>query len=299
MAGLRTTAFLAVAAALVLAACGSSHDQRSASAPLIAAAGDIACEPGGLVTPTTCQQRATSDLLVRQPLSAVLTLGDEQYVEGRLSAFRKSYAPTWGRRLSITHPAPGNHEHLSGGGGFYAYFGKAAGSPSHPYYSFDIGAWHVIALDSDCADAGCGKGSPQERWLAADLRAHHTRCTLAFWHEPRFSSGGHGSHVEYAQFWRDLFDAGADVVLNGHDHDYERFAPQTPMGRADPHGIREFVVGTGGKDLRFFHVIKANSQVRASSFGVLELRLLPAGYSWRFVSISGSTFRDRGSGRCH
>jgi hypothetical protein len=237
---------------------------------------------------------------MNQPLAAVLTLGDEQYVEGRLSAFRRSYAPTWGRRLSITHPAPGNHEAMSGGGGFYAYFGKRAGSLRRPYYSFNIGSWHLVALDSDCSSsAGCSRGSPQERWLAADLRHHRSRCTLAFWHEPRFSSGGHGNHAQYQPFWRDLFDAGADVVLNGHDHDYERFAPQTPTGKPDPNGLREFVVGTGGKDLRTFHLIKPNSEVRSSTFGVLELRLRPSSYSWRFVPIAGSTFTDSGTGRCH
>jgi acid phosphatase type 7 len=267
--------------------------------PLIAAAGDIACQPGGRVTPTSCQQRATSDLLVRQPLAAVLTLGDEQYDQGRIKSFRTQYGPTWGRELSITYPAPGNHEYQSGGDGYYEYFGARAGEPSRPYYSFDIGAWHIIALDSECGFAGgCQKGSPQERWLVADLRAHPTRCVLAFWHEPRFSSGGHGNNRAYVPFWEDLYAAHADVVLNGHDHDYERFAPQTPRAMASANGIREFVVGTGGKSLRRFHTVKANSQVRSATFGVLELRLHPTSYDWRFVPIAGSSFTDSGSARC-
>jgi acid phosphatase type 7 len=271
------------------------------SDPLIAAAGDIACEPTGKVTPTTCQQKATSDLLVSAPLTAVLTLGDEQYVEGRLKNFQTMYGPTWGRELKITHPAPGNHEYKSGGDGFYEYFGSAAGDPRRPYYSFDIGSWHIIALNSECSFAGgCGAGSPQERWLVADLAAHHNRCTLAFWHEPRFSSGGHGDNTTYDQFWTDLYRAGVDVVLNGHDHDYERFAPQTPTGQADPkHGIREFVVGTGGKNLRPFHRPRPNSQVRSDTFGVLELTLHSSSYDWRFVPIKGSSFTDSGSTSCH
>ena len=270
--------------------------------PLIAAAGDIACEPGAPVTPRTCQQKATSNLLMQVPLTAVLTLGDEQYVQGRLDSFLTQYGPTWGRRKAITHPAPGDHEYMSGALGYYQYFGKAAGNPLHPYYSFNLGSWHIIALNSACAVAGgCTKGSPQERWLAADLKAHPNKCTLAFWHEPLFSSGGHGGDMGYMPFWQDLYQAGAEIVLNGHDHDYERFAPQTPSGALDPaQGIREFVVGTGGKNLGTFHTrIRPNSEVRSRTFGVLELRLHPTSFDWSFVPIAGSTFTDSGSGTCH
>lgn len=287
---------------LALTACTatSGPDRQSSSDPVIAAAGDIACEPGLPVTPEACQQQATSDLLLQRKLAAVLTLGDEQYVQGRLKNFRTQYGPTWGRLLSITHAAPGNHEYQSGGDGFYQYFGAAAGDPTHPYYSFDVGAWHVIALNSECAYAGgCGKGSSQERWLNTDLLAHPARCTLAFWHEPRFSSGGHGNNALYQVFWDDLYAAGAELVLNGHDHDYERFAPQTPSGAAAPDGIREFVVGTGGKNLRPFHTIRPNSQARSDTFGVLELSLHPDGYDWKFVPIAGSSFTDSGHSQCH
>ena len=293
----------------LVAACGLVGDNRSGpkqpvlprlSGTVIAAAGDIACEPGGPVTPTTCQQQATSDLLVQRPLSAVLTLGDEQYVVGRLKNFRLVYGPTWGRVLSITRPSPGNHEYKSGGDGFYKYFGDAAGDPDQPYYSFDLGTWHLIALNSECSFVGgCGRGSPQERWLQADLRDHDSMCTLAFWHQPRFSSGGHGNNSDYDQFWQDLYAAGVDVVLNGHDHDYERFAPQSPQANPDPNGIREFVVGTGGKNLQPFRTPRANSEVRASTFGVLEMQLDDTAYSWAFVPIAGSTFTDSGTTSCH
>jgi hypothetical protein len=252
------------------------------------------------VTRTSCQFKATSDLLLRQPLAAVLTLGDEQYEEGYLKAFYREYAPTWGRVKSITHPTPGDHETFCDCDGYYQYFGAAAGSSRVPYYSFDIGAWHLISLDSNCEEVdGCRKGSRQEKWLAADLRRSKARCTLAFFHEPLFSSGGHGDDFHYRTLWEDLYAAHADVVLNGHDHVYERFAPQDPMGRADANGIREFVVGTGGKNHGSFRVIRANSQVRAAPFGVLELTLHPRSYNWRFVSIAGSAFTDSGSSQCH
>lgn len=273
----------------------------SVAAPVIAAAGDIACKPGDPATPTACQQKATSDLLLQRPLTAVLALGDQQYDEGRLKNYQLSYGPTWGRVLSITYPTPGNHEFQSGADGYFQYFGKAAGDPKRSYYSLDIGSWHIISLNSECSsvDAGCEKGSPQEQWLQADLRAHQNRCTLAFWHEPRFSSGLHGNNMAYKQFWVDLDAAGADVVLNGHDHDYERFAPQTAAAKADPQGIREFVVGTGGKNLRAFRQPRRNSEVRSTTFGVLELKLEPTSYSWRFLPIAGSSFSDSGSSDCH
>lgn len=304
-----------VLAGLVLVAAGACQSTTSAATPrshettgshdnpVIVAAGDIACAPGSAVTATTCQQQATSDLVLSVNPTAVLTLGDEQYDEGRYPSFLKSYAPTWGRFVAITYPAPGNHEYYSKGAGYYRYFtsAKSAAGSLHPYYSFDLGSWHIIALNAECSYVGgCGFGSPEERWLAADLRTHPARCTLAFWHEPRFSSGGHGDDRQVAQFWTDLYNAGAEIVLNGHDHDYERFAPQTAYGKADPnHGIREFVVGTGGKSLRPFHKIKPNSQLRSDTFGVLALTLKPGGYTWRFLPIKGSTFTDSGSGTCH
>jgi acid phosphatase type 7 len=307
----RSGVLVLAAVSLAVAACeahgtpprdgASGTPEPTGRTVVIAAAGDIACEPGGPVTPATCQQKATSDLLLRQHLDGVLTLGDEQYVTGLLKNFHAVYGPTWGRVLGITHPAPGNHEYLSGGDGFYAYFRSAAGDPRRPYYSFDLGTWHIIALNSECSAAGgCEKGSPQERWLVQDLAEHQNRCTLAFWHQPRFSSGGHGSNPVYSAFWEDLYQAGAEIVLNGHDHDYERFAPQTPKAAPDSaRGVREFVVGTGGKDLRRFHQIRRNSEVRSATFGVLKLTLRPASYDWKFMPIAGDSFTDSGHTTCH
>ena len=276
------------------------------------AAGDIACAPGARETASACHQRQTSDILLASPLDAVLALGDLQYDCGAASGFRESYDPTWGRLKSVTHPAPGNHEYGTNGAdcdpagqaaGYFGYFGAAAGDPGKGYYSFDVGAWHVIALNSNCSSAGgCGAGSPQEAWLRTDLAAHPAACTLAFWHYPRFSSGVHGNITATKAFWSDLYESGADLVLSGHDHDYERFAPQTPDGVADAaRGIREFVVGTGGKGFRSFPAApEANSEARqADTFGVLKLSLRPSGYGWEFVPEAGGTFADSGSASCH
>ncbi|HEY5873045.1 MAG TPA: metallophosphoesterase, partial [Gaiellaceae bacterium] len=222
----------------------------------IAAAGDIACDPGsprfgnGLGTGFDCRQRATSDLLVGGGYEAVLALGDIQYEVGAGDAFEASYDASWGRVKPVTRPVPGNHEYrTAGAAGYFEYFGAGAGDPTTGYYSYGLGNWHVVALNSNCAAVGgCDAGSTQERWLRADLAAHPSRCTLAYWHHPRYSSGWHGSDSSYVAFWQALVDADADLVLVGHDHDYERFAPQDAGGRRDlERGIREFVVGTGGK----------------------------------------------------
>jgi hypothetical protein len=277
--------------------------------PLIAAAGDIACDPadsnfrGGAGSPSGCHERAVSDLLLRDAPAAVLTLGDNQYESAATSAFAASFGPSWGRLKAITHPAIGNHEYgTSQAAGYFSYFGPAAGPPGRGYYSYDVGAWHLISLNSNCAPAGgCNAGSPQEAWLKADLAAHPKACTLAYWHHPRFSSGEHGDQTQTQALLNDLYAARADVVLNGHDHDYERFAPQTPTGAADPAGgIREFVVGTGGKNHYAIHGTQPNSEVHDNTtFGVLELRLHPASYDWRFMPEAGRTFTDAGSQSCH
>jgi hypothetical protein len=286
--------------------------------PVIAAAGDIACDPNsrafneGRGSPRACHQRATSDLLVNAGLTGVLALGDLQYYCGALAAFMYSYDPSWGRVKAITYPAPGNHEYDLAGAfgcapharGYFDYWGAAGGDPSRGYYSFGIGAWHLISLNSNCDEiGGCGPGSAEERWLRADLAAHaRTRCTLAYWHHPPFASSivpvGTPPTLTLLQ---DLYAAGADLLLTGHQHNYERFAPQTPAGVADPTtGIREFVVGTGGEDHRPFGMPIANSQVRDDdTFGVLELTLLPTSYSWQFIPEAGGTFADSGSSPCH
>jgi len=274
----------------------------------IAAAGDIACDPGsrrfgnGLGTGFDCRQRATSDLLVGGGYEAVLALGDIQYEVGAVDAFEASYDASWGRVKSVTRPVPGNHEyHTAGAAGYFEYFGAGAGDPTKGYYSYELGNWHVVALNSNCeAIGGCDAGSAQERWLRADLAAHPSRCTLAYWHHPRYSSGWHGSDSSYVAFWQALVDADADLVLVGHDHDYERFAPQDARGRRDlERGIREFVVGTGGKNLRPFTRVSPNSEARdATSLGVLELTLGADAYEWRFRAAVGS-FTDSGSASCH
>jgi hypothetical protein len=280
----------------------------------VVAAGDIACDPtaptdleeGPTVGPR-CRQQATSDMALSLRPDAVLPLGDNAYTNGSLANYRRWFEPTWGRLDRISHPVPGNHEYITsaesvGGAGYFAYFRARAGEVSKGWYSFDLGGWHLIALNGECPPAGsCGPGSPQERWLRADLAAHAANtCVLAYWHEPRFSSGWHGNDPRFDAFWDALYRAGAEIVLNGHDHDYERFAPQDPDGRLDPaKGIRQFVVGTGGGSLRQFRTVQPNSEVRGnSSLGVLQLDLQPEGYSWRFVPAAGGSFTDSGAGSC-
>jgi hypothetical protein len=313
--------------AVVLASCGGPvrkpirpvHVEQTMGEPIetIAAAGDIACDPGepsfhaGLGTRNRCHMHATSDLLLSVHPAAVLTLGDNQYERGRLSDFLRSYDISWGRLKTVTHPTAGNHEYwTTNAAGYFAYFGGAAGPLGDGYYSFDLGGWHLIALNSNCRHVGgCGDGSRQESWLRDDLHRHRGKCTLAYWHHARFSSGIHGSNRDYVAFWRDLYESGADVVLAGHDHHYERFAPQDPNGNSDPfRGLREFVVGTGGKGgyrgfYRFLPIggyRNPNSEVRnADTFGILVLTLHPEGYEWSFVPEHGKTFTDSGFGTCH
>jgi len=203
-----------------------------------------------------------------------------------------------------TRPAVGNHEfHSKDAAYYFDYFGKAAGDAKDGFYSYDLGAWHILSLNSECVEVGgCGPGSREEKWLRADLAAHPSACTLAYFHKPLFSSGGkHGDDPEMKPLFQALYDGNADVILNGHDHDYERFAPQDPDGKADTkRGIREFVVGTGGKNHRPFSAPHANSEIRnADTFGVLKLSLRAGGYDWQFIPEAGKTFIDRGSGSCH
>jgi hypothetical protein len=245
---------------------------------------------------------ATAKLLDGIP-GTVMAVGDLAYPNGTKENF-VCYDKTWGRAKARTRPAPGNHEfHSSGAAHYFDYFGAVAGDPGKGYYSYDLGAWHIVSLNSECEEVGgCAAGSPEEQWLRADLAAHHPSCTAAYWHKPLFSSGGaHGNYLEVTPLWQALYDAHADVVISGHDHDYERFAPQTAQGVADPgRGIREFVVGTGGKNLRPFGEIKANSEVRSrDAFGVLKLTLRRGGYEWLFISQENKTFSDSGSATCH
>ena len=262
----------------------------------VLAAGDIAsCGGDG--------DEQTAALVARLP-GIVLTLGDEAYDRGSAGDFARCYAPSWGRFRDRTYPAPGNHEYgTAGAGGYYSYFAGRAGRAGEGWYSFDLGGWHLVALNSNCAAVGgCQPGSPQERWLRADLAAHRGRCTLAFWHHPRFSSGTtHGSDAAVAGLWLALYQAGADVVLVGHEHNYERFAPLDPFGRVDPaRGIREFVVGTGGRSHYPLGPPLPGSEARdGDTFGVLQLGLRPTGYAWQFLPVAGGAFHDAGTATCH
>ena len=230
----------------------------------------------------------------------VLALGDLAYNDGTATEFANCYDPSWGRHKARTKPAPGNHEYNTPGAtGYYGYFGAAAGDPTKGYYSYDLGEWHIIVLNSNIARTA---GSAQDVWLRADLAANTKTCTLAYWHHPRFSSSSvHGNNVTMAPFWDALYAANADVVLVGHDHSYERFAPQTPAAAADPtRGIRQFVVGTGGRSHYAIGTVQPNSQVyNGNTFGVLKLTLSTTSYAWQFVPVAGGTFTDSGTGNCH
>jgi acid phosphatase type 7 len=238
----------------------------------------------------------------------VLTLGDHAYPDGSAENFDECYGPTWGLFEDRTRPSPGNHEYETEGAS--AYFGKMAGDPDEGYYSYDLGAWHIVALNSNCGEGECGVGeircgfgSPEERWLQEDLAANdEQKCTLAYFHHPLFTSGSYRPGIERVErLWEILYAAGVDVVLNGHDHNYQRFAPQDPNGKADPQrGIREFVVGTGGRSLNEISDPIANTEVyNDQTYGVLKLTRHPKKYEWEFVPVEGETFSDSGGARCH
>jgi len=262
--------------------------------PVLVGAGDIAsCAMTG--------DSATAALVERIP-GTVFVAGDVAYESGTADELANCYDPTWGRFKSRTRPVPGNHDYVTAGAvPYYDYFGDRAGTPGQGWYAYDMGAWRVYGLNSNCTFVGgCDEGSAQLDWLTADLAAHPRACVAAIWHHPLFSSGVHGNDATTQPFWQVLSAAGADLVINGHDHDYERFAPQRPDGTADPNGIREFVVGTGGADLRALGTIRANSQVRKTGLnGVLKLELKTTGYTWTFVGTGASTWTDTGSASCH
>lgn len=284
-------------ALILVARLATGQPAEAASSDSVATligAGDIAS-----CAYTTDSQTAA---LLDGEWGTVLALGDNAYNKGSLEQYRNCYGPTWGRYLKRTRPVPGNHEYQTpGAAGYFGYFGTRAGTPGKGWYAYNRGAWRVYALNSNCGDiGGCWMGSRQQRWLEADLKAHPRHCVLAYWHHPYFSSGFHGNFTEVRGLWKTLQAAGAEVVLNGHDHDYERFAPQTWQGQADAaQGIREFVVGTGGTALRDFDLVKPNSEVRnRSAHGVLRLRLHDGMYRWRFISTDGA-FSDSGTTSCH
>ena len=254
-----TTYYYQVAAVNAIGETRSTEKNATpspANGVVLAAAGDLVCGPTEPVTATACRFQSVSDLVVNDPeVAGFLALGDNQYPVGQLDYYQTAYESSYGRVKASTRPVPGNHEYdTPGATGYYEYFGAAAGDPTKGYYSFDVGtSWHLVALNSNCGVVSCAAGSAQEQWLRADLAANSRECVIAYRHQPRFSSGEvHGDEPAYSPFWDALQQYSAEIVLNGHDHDYERFAPQLPDGTAAADGIREFVVGTGGRDLGGF-----------------------------------------------
>jgi 3',5'-cyclic AMP phosphodiesterase CpdA len=269
-----------------------------------AAAAPVLVGAGGIASSNTAGDEATAALIDRLPQATVFTAGDNAYERGTAAQFANCYGKSWGRFKARTRPAPGNHDYATAGGGpYYAYFGAAAGAPGQGWYSYDLGAWHVVVLNSNCQGNGrCAKGSPQERWLRADLAASTARCTLAIIHHPRFSSDNiEGSRPHVGPLWDALYAAGADLVISGHARVYERFAPQTPAGKTDPaYGLRLINVGTGGRGHAGFKAPVANSVVRnGKSWGVLKLTLHGRSYDFAFLPVAGAKFTDAGSASCH
>jgi len=267
---------------------------------VLVGAGDIGqCGPGNLANAL-----ATATLIDAIP-GTVFAAGDLGYPTGTDGDFAKCYAASWGRHRARTLPVPGEHDDVVPNAmGYFNYWGAAAGTPTKSYYSLNYGAWHIVVLNSECNNirvGGCTAGSPQGQWLEADLAAHPAACTLALWHRPLYTSTK--SHVTTAvsPLWQILYNAKADLVVNGSSHNYERFAPQNANGNLDTtNGLVEFVVGTGGAPLASFTTTAANSQVRNSStYGVLKLTLHATSYDWQFVPIAGQTFTDSGTQACH
>jgi hypothetical protein len=262
-----------------------------ASVAVLVGAGDIAT--------CTLQGDEKTAALLDGISGDVFTAGDNAYPNGSPAEFASCYGNSWGRHKGRTHPALGNHEYNTlGASGYFEYFGAKAGDPTKGYYSYELGPWHIVVLNSNI---GMNAGSAQEQWLRSDLAMHPTRCVLAVWHHPRFSSGEHGNNAGTQPVWQALYDAGADVVVTGHDHLYERFAPQNGAGELDrSRGIRQFIVGTGGAEMYSFIKIQPNSEVRNNeTFGVLKLTLYTDRYEWRFMPVAGSSFTDNGSASCH
>jgi 3',5'-cyclic AMP phosphodiesterase CpdA len=289
----------------------SAGAQGAADSVVIAAAGDLVC---GTETPKEripCLSDYTADLVRQLNPTALLLMGDLQYETGSAADFQEFYEPSFGPFKAITYPVPGNHEYFTEGAvPYFDYFNGVgadsgrAGSRGRGFYSFNLGAWHIVALNSNCPQiGGCSARSAQAMWLRADLAANRAKCTLAFMHSARFSSGEHGNDELMRDLWRIMHEAGVDVVLSAHDHTYERFGRQDWSGRTDnQRGIRSFVVGTGGKGLARFLRARPNSEIRSnSSIGVLTMVLKQDAYSWNFAAIPGlpDPLKDSGDGTCH
>lgn len=273
----------------------------------VVAAGDIACSAtsaffnGGLGDAKHCQMKATAAQAAAANPAAVFPLGDLQYDTATLAEFQGSYDKSWGRFNAIVHPVIGNHEYYTtGAAGYFAHFGAAAGPAGKAWYSFDLGSWHIISLNANCGKiGGCDPTSVEGKWLAADLAADNAPCTLAMWHQPAFSSARQGNVTASLPLWQAVVRGGAELVLSGHHHHYERFTTMNAAGDPEPaFGVREIVVGTGGENLAPFATIKSTSEVHAQSFGVLVLHLAPTSYTFEFVDINGKAL-DSGGGTCH
>jgi acid phosphatase type 7 len=271
---------------------------------ILVGAGDIASRNSSGSTQTA---KLIQNIIASQKKVAVFTAGDNvNETPVYFPDFIRYFDPTWGKFKNYIHPALGNHDYTDKktnftASGYYQYFGFMAGDPKQGYYSYDWGTWHIIVINSNCKYVSCRKNSPQEIWLRSDLADHRDQCTLAYWHHPFTSSGIMGSAPKMADIWQDLYDYHIDIVVNGHNHDYERFARVNPQGQPDPNGIREFVVGTGGKSLYPFRGPPLpQEQVRNDrNFGVLELKLYPKKYDWEFISTDSAGFRDQGTDTCH
>ena len=295
----RATGAGMVAAVVVAAAVVVGGSEKPAAAavadPVVSTAGDIACSSndpnynGGAGTAWNCRQRHTSDMILGADY--VFVLGDQQYWRATLNQYQTVYDSTWGRKKSVTFPTPGDHEYQTPGAtGYYGYFGV------EPYYSFDIGSWHWVSLNSEIDHSA---GSPQVAWLQQDLAATSKPCIGAFWSTPVFTSSYKGNNPTYRPFWDALYAVGADLVLVGDSHLYERFTKMSPDGTPTGDGIRQFVVGTGGKSLINFSTIKPTSEAHAAVFGVLDLRLGSSDYGWNFRTESGGSFSDSGNAACN
>jgi len=301
-------------AGLLMTACRASPEptveSRVPEPQIVAAAGDIACEPsdsdfdGG--DPNQCQARATAELLAKA--DAVIPLGDLQYPDGALESYAKGYDPTWGAFADESYPAPGNHDyHVAGAEGYFDYWtskDRPTGPGRSGYYSWDLGSWHLIALNSNCDFVPCDDGSPQNDFLEHDLANTTQRCILAYWHHPLFNSGEtHGASMPSGAkaFWEDLIAAGADIVVNGHEHNYQRYGKQDATGQTTSDGIREFVVGTGGKShYGLLEEKDPNYETgNTTEFGVLLLHLANDSYSWEFVAVSGAVLDAGGPVLCN
>ncbi len=267
--------------------------------PILVGAGDIATD--NMKSEQTA--KILDKLFSTTSNGFIFTAGDNSNEDGTPEQFATQFNPTWGRHKIRLRPSPGNHDyHTSGASGYFGYFGAAAGPKGKGYYSYNLGAWHIISLNGNCSEiGGCGRGSPQEQWLRADLAQNTSACTLAYWHQPRFSSGSHSGTTSVQGLWQALYDYGAEVVLGGHNHLYERFKPQTPTGEVDlTKGIRQFVVGTGGAGVRGEGATADNLEAHESNtLGVLKLTLHQNSYDWEFIPVDGKSYTDSGHTSCH